>query len=51
MEIKIAGAMPLWLADSLSELALYPVSFSKYGRAYQTMLYRQLYWEEVKQYA
>ena len=51
MEIKITGAMPLWLADSLSELELYPVSFSKYGRAYQTMLFRQLYWEEVKQYA
>lgn len=35
MEIKIPGAMPLWLGDILDELSIYPVSFSKYGRAYQ----------------
>lgn len=35
MEIKIAGAMPLWLSRILNELQIYPVSFSKYGRAYQ----------------
>lgn len=34
MEIKIAGAMPLWLAHILDELAIYPSSFSKYGKAY-----------------
>lgn len=37
MEIKIANAMPLWLAQALSEHAVYPASFSKYGQAYQTM--------------
>ncbi|ACL20336.1 polyphosphate polymerase domain-containing protein [Desulfitobacterium hafniense] len=36
MEIKIAGAMPLWLAHILDELAIYPSSFSKYGKAYLT---------------
>lgn len=35
MEIKIPGAMPLWLGDILDELHIYPVSFSKYGRAYR----------------
>ena len=35
MEIKIAGAMPLWLGELLDELTVYPISFSKYGRAYQ----------------
>ena len=35
MEIKIPGALPLWLARILSELEIYPVSFSKYGRIYQ----------------
>ncbi|TCL55459.1 VTC domain-containing protein [Kineothrix alysoides] len=35
MEIKIAGAMPLWLSHMLDELNIYPVSFSKYGRGYQ----------------
>lgn len=34
MEIKVAGAYPLWLARLLSELEIYPVSFSKYGRIY-----------------
>jgi SPX domain protein involved in polyphosphate accumulation len=34
MEIKIPGAMPLWLAHMLDELEIYPTSFSKYGRAY-----------------
>lgn len=35
MEIKIPGAMPLWLSHILDDLELYPVSFSKYGRGYQ----------------
>lgn len=34
MEIKIPGAMPLWLCSALSQLKLYPVSFSKYGQFY-----------------
>lgn len=36
MEIKIPGAMPVWLAHMLDELKIYPASFSKYGRAYIT---------------
>ncbi|MDF2942857.1 MAG: molecular chaperone [Herbinix sp.] len=35
MEIKIPGAMPLWLSHQLDELEIYPISFSKYGRGYQ----------------
>lgn len=35
MEIKAAGAMPLWLARTLSELRIMPVSFSKYGNVYK----------------
>lgn len=35
MEVKIPGAMPLWMARLFSELEIYPVSFSKYGVAYQ----------------
>ncbi|ROR28471.1 VTC domain-containing protein [Mobilisporobacter senegalensis] len=34
MEIKIPGAFPVWLSHILDELEIYPVSFSKYGRAY-----------------
>lgn len=40
MEIKILGAMPLWLARVLSELKIYSSSFSKYGRTYQEYLSR-----------
>ena len=34
MEIKVAGAYPMWLAKLLGELEIYPVSFSKYGTIY-----------------
>lgn len=34
MEIKTLGAMPLWLVRSLSDLKIYPTSFSKYGSIY-----------------
>ena len=51
MEIKISNAMPLWLAEALSDCSVYPTSFSKYGRAYQTMFNRLFTGEEVKQYA
>lgn len=34
MEIKAFGAMPLWLANILDELKIFPTSFSKYGKAY-----------------
>lgn len=35
MEIKIAGAIPMWLARTMSELHIQPGSFSKIGQAYQ----------------
>ncbi len=35
MEIKACGAMPLELAHILSELKIYPKSFSKYGNVYK----------------
>lgn len=34
MEIKTTGAMPVWLAHALSECAILPARFSKYGTAY-----------------
>ena len=37
MEIKIADAMPLWLAHELSELGVFKTNFSKYGSAYKAM--------------
>ena len=38
MEIKSNGAMPLWLTNLLSELHIYPLSFSKYGNIYKQSL-------------
>ena len=34
MEIKVNGAFPLWLANILTSLKIYPTSFSKYGKFY-----------------
>ena len=35
MEIKTLGSIPLWLIKNLSELGIYPVSFSKIGSIYK----------------
>lgn len=35
LEIKSAGAYPLWLVKKMGELSLYPISFSKYGTIYK----------------
>ena len=42
MEIKTLGAMPLWLVRALSELKIYPTSFSKYGSIYKKERMKQL---------
>lgn len=34
MEIKVPGAYPLWLTHILSDMKLYPTSFSKYGSVF-----------------
>lgn len=37
LEVKTAGAMPLWLVHFFSKYQLAPVSFSKYGSAYRAL--------------
>lgn len=39
MEIKILGAMPVWLSQLLTSMKIYPQSFSKYGYCYQNYLH------------
>lgn len=34
MEVKIPNAMPVWLTEIFDEMQLYPLHYSKYGRAY-----------------
>lgn len=36
MEIKVSAAYPMWLVNILSELKIYPISFSKYGDIYKS---------------
>ena len=38
MEVKAAGAIPVWLVKLLSEYKVYSTSFSKYGTEYQKMI-------------
>ena len=39
MELKIPQAAPLWLSRLLSEEAVFPTGFSKYGMCYKQSLY------------
>lgn len=41
MEVKTAGAMPLWLTDVLTREHIFKTSFSKYGTAYLDLLQQQ----------
>ncbi|MBQ3065240.1 MAG: polyphosphate polymerase domain-containing protein [Clostridia bacterium] len=43
MEVKCAGGIPLWLARALSEAHIFKTTFSKYGTAYQTMIFPRIY--------
>lgn len=42
MEVKVPNTEPLWMASLLSQLKIYPTSFSKVGTAYKTMLAKKL---------
>lgn len=42
MEIKCSGGLPLWMSHALTQMHVYKTSFSKYGTAYETMIYPQL---------
>ena len=39
MEIKCSGGIPLWMTQALSAGKIYKTSFSKYGTAYQTLIF------------
>ena len=47
MEIKLPEAAPLWLAHLLSELAVFPTSFSKYGTCYRRELLEKTFHEVI----
>ena len=39
MEIKCSGGIPLWMTHALSEEKIYKTSFSKYGTAYEMLIF------------
>lgn len=41
MEVKTAGAIPLWMVHFLTENQIYKTSFSKYATAYRTIYARE----------
>lgn len=49
MEIKCSGGIPMWMTHVLSEEHIYKTSFSKYGTAYQILIFPKL--KEAKYYA
>lgn len=42
MEIKTCGAIPLWMTHLLTENRIFKTSFSKYGTAYEKLIYPNL---------
>lgn len=42
MELKCSGGIPLWMVRVLSRERIYVTSFSKYGTAYQRLIFPQL---------
>lgn len=49
MEIKCSGGIPLWMVKVLTREGIYKTSFSKYGNAYQQLIFSKI--KEDKQYA
>ena len=41
MEVKTLGAFPLWFSHILSNLKIYPISFSKYGNVYKKQILKK----------
>lgn len=50
MEIKCSGGIPLWMTHVLSEEHIYKTSFSKYGTAYETLIFPKLRRQYAKVY-
>ena len=42
LEIKIQYSMPLWMSQLLSELKIYPTSYSKYGMCYKQCIAKEV---------
>ena len=43
MEVKISNAAPLWFTRLMSELDIYPISFSKYATEYKSYINNMIF--------
>ena len=43
MEIKCSGGIPLWMTEILSKERIFKTSFSKYGTAFQKLIFSKLF--------
>ncbi len=43
MELKCSGGIPLWMVEILSRERIFKTSFSKYGTAYGTLIFPDIY--------
>ena len=43
MELKCSGGIPFWMVEVLSRERIYKTSFSKYGTAYSTLIFPEIY--------
>lgn len=50
MEIKCSEGMPLWMTHALAEQRVFKTSFSKYGIAYQTLIFPAMNNKEIHSY-
>ena len=48
MELKCSGGIPMWMVRLLSEEKIYKTSFSKYGTAYETLIFPKLCENNIK---
>lgn len=46
MELKTPGGIPLWMTQFLTRERIYKTSFSKYGTAYQTLIFPEHQYKE-----
>ena len=42
MELKCYGGIPMWMARALSSMKLYKTPFSKYGTAYEKLIFQEI---------
>ncbi|MBR5136783.1 MAG: polyphosphate polymerase domain-containing protein [Clostridia bacterium] len=49
MEIKCSGGIPLWMTKVLSSMKIYKASFSKYGTAYENLIFNKTYLTAIKE--